>query len=48
MIPGNDLVGDTVGSEFGVTESEERNVPKCCRESIHDSLDIKLEPYALR
>ena len=48
MIPGTHLVEDKVGSVFGVNDSEKRDIPNCCRESIHDSLDIKLEPYALR
>lgn len=48
MISGTHLVGDTVGSVFGLNESENGDVPNCCRESIHDSLDIKIEPCALR
>ena len=47
-IPNTHLVGDTGGSVFGVNGSEKRDVSNCCRELIHDFLDINLEPYALR
>jgi len=48
MMSGTHLVGDTVKSMFGLNESENRDVPNCWRESIHDSLNIKLQPNALR